>query len=207
MRRHRSRVGLMWLIGIACTALAWLIYEEISKLPSGEILDSASATLPSLAAPVPSQPVLAMPDKASLAVILERPVFSQTRRPSGAPAGAQATIDFTLSGVVISTYQRSALVQPGKAGIVQRLKEGDEIAGWTLIQITPDRIIVRRGAEEAEMLLNYAAPAPPVSSTPVPRTENRKENPTAKPATEEPAEQAPSQPANTEAEPEGGTQN
>ena len=202
MRRHRTRAVFVWLLGMVCIALAWVIYEEISDLSTTEIPDSTDAERPNLVAPMPSQPILAMPDKASLAVILERPVFSQTRRPGGGIAGEQATsTDFTLSGVVISATQRSALVQPDNGGIIQRLKEGEDIAGWILVEIAPDRIIVRRGTVEAEVFLDYAAPA-----LPMPRTENSKEKPAAEPAVQEPAEQTTDREA-VEAEPAGETQN
>lgn len=191
MRRHRTRAVFVWLLGMACIVLPWVIYEEISDLSTTEISDSTDAERPNLVAPMPSQPILAMPDKASLAVIVERPVFSQTRRPSGGVAGEQATsTEFTLSGVVISATQRSALVQPDNGGIIQRLKEGEEIAGWTLVEIAPDRIIVRRGTVEAEVFLDYAAPAPPMPE----------------PAVQEPAEQTTDREA-VEAEPAEETQN
>lgn len=104
-----------------------------------------------------------MPDRRSLAVILERPVFAQRRRPIGlAGGGAQGEVDFSLSGVVISGNVRSALVRSGGSGTVQQFKVGDTIGGWTLVEVAADRVVVRRDALETEVFLDYAAPAPPI---------------------------------------------
>lgn len=133
---------------------------------------------------------------------MERPVFSETRRPSEDPAGAQATAtDFTLAGVVISASERSVLVKPGNGGMIQRLKEGDDIGGWILEEIAFDRIKIRRGAVEAEMLIDYAAPAPLI-----PRTETRKQKSAANPAAQRPAKQLPTQLGDAKVEPEEDTQ-
>lgn len=204
MRRHRTKMWLAWLPGAACIALAWVIYEEIADLSAGQPIDSTDAAPPSALAPTSSQPALIIPDKASLAVILERPVFSETRRPRATPTGgAQATpIDFTLLGVVISDSQRSALIRTGKGEAVQRLTEGEEVAGWKLVQIASDRIVVRRGTVEADVFLDYSAPAPPV-----PRTQMPKEKPTAQASPQESNESTAGQPADAAVEPDEGTQN
>jgi type II secretory pathway component PulC len=187
---------------VAFIALVLVIYAEISILLTNDSLESEDAAPRNLSAPTSSPPLFAMPDRASLAVILERPVFSETRRPSEEPAGAQApATDFTLAGVVISASERSALVKPGNGGMIQRLKEGDDIGGWMLEEIALDRIKIRRGAVEAEMLIDYAAPAPLI-----PRTESRKQKPAVKPAVQKPAKQIPNGPGDAEVEPEEDTQ-
>jgi hypothetical protein len=202
MRRHRTKAWLAWLLGAACIALAWVIYEEIADLSAGQPVDSTGAALPSALAPTSPQPALIIPDRASLAVILERPVFSETRRPRGT-GGAQATpIDFTLLGVVISDRQRSALIRTGKGEAVQWLTESEDIAGWKLVQIASDRIVVRRGTVEADVFFDYSTPAPPV-----PRTQTPKEKPTAQALPQEPTESTASQPADAAVEPDEGTQN
>jgi type II secretory pathway component PulC len=110
-----------------------------------------------------------VPDRGSLAVIVERPVFSESRRPSEADEGPARALDFTLVGVVISDRDRSAIVQPLDGGAVQRLAEGEEMGGWTVVDIAPDHIVVRHDTTEAKMPLDYSAPAPPapVAKTPV----------------------------------------
>jgi type II secretory pathway component PulC len=198
MRRDRTRTMFVWLLGAAFIALVGVIYAEISVLLTNDDIASDDAAPPNRPEPISSPPFFAMPDRASLAVILERPVFSETRRPSGDPDGVQATpTDFTLAGVVISASERSALVKPGNGEMIQRLKEGDDIGGWILEEIALDRIKIRRGVVEAEMLIDYAAPAPLI-----PRTESRKQKSAANAAVQKPAKQIPTQPGDAEVEPE-----
>ena len=202
MRRNRTRARFAWLLGVAFIALVFVIYAEISMLLTNDGLESDDIASPNPSTPISSPPLFAMPDRASLAVILERPVFSETRRPSEDPAGAQApATDFTLAGVVISASERSALVKPGNGGMIQRLKEGDDIGGWMLEEIALDRIKIRRGAVEAEILIDYAAPAPLI-----PRTESRKQKPAVNPAVQKPAKQISNGPGDAEVEPEVDTQ-
>ncbi|HET6159921.1 MAG TPA: hypothetical protein VFE34_16365 [Dongiaceae bacterium] len=194
MRRHRRRVLFAWLLGMALFILVLVIYRGASDLLSNVSLQPEAAAAPDPPASVPPSPLFAMPSRESLAVILERPVFSETRRPSGDAGTVHVTpSDFRLAGVVISVSERSALIQRGAARMVERLKEGDDVGGWMLVEIGLDRIKIRRGAVEAEMLLDYAAPAP---STP--RTESRKERAPIKPAMHEAARQSPSQPDGAE---------
>ena len=163
MRRDRTRTVFVWLLGIAFLALVWVISAQISALLTNDAPKSGDTAPPDLPASASSPPLFAMPDRVSLAVILERPVFSETRRPSGDPDGGRARpTDFTLAGVMISASERSALIQSGNGQPIQRLKEGDEIGGWMLVEIALDRIKIRRGGVEAEMLMDYAAPAPPI---------------------------------------------
>jgi len=187
----------VWLLVMVCITEGWVIYQKISELVTSEVLDSTDAALREQTMPLPAQPDFTMPAKGSLAVILKRPVFSQTRRPSAdAGDGASTTpIEFTFSGVVISGGDRTALVVPGNGGIAQQLTVGEDIAGWTLVEIAPDRIVIRRDTVEAEVFLDYAAPAPPGL-----RTESRKEAPAAE---QVPADQAPS----PQGDPEAGAEN
>ena len=202
MRRYRTTTMLVWLLGVAFIALVCVIYAEVSAPFTDDALKSGDAAPADLPAPVSSPPLFAMPDRESLAVILERPVFSETRRPSRDLAGAKATpADFTLAGVVISAGARSALIQPLHGNVLRSLKEGDDIDGWMLVEIARDRIKIRRGAVEAEMLIDYAAPAPLI-----PRTESRKQKPAVNPAVQKPAKQIPNEPGDAEVEPEEDTQ-
>lgn len=172
MRRNRMKSRLVVLLGLLCVLLAWVIYEEISGIPAIRATEAGGVAMPGAPAPVPSEATFAMPDRQSLAVILERPLFTQTRRPSRVASGGAlaGSADFTLSGVLISGDERSALIRAGSTGTVHQLKHGENIAGWTLVEIAADRVIVRRDAIETEIFLDYTASAPPG-----PRTETRKQ--------------------------------
>ena len=207
MRRHRTRRALTWSIFVTCLLLAWVIYEELTELPKSEALETGDTAAPGELAPTASAASLSMPDRATLEVVLQRPVFSQSRRPgSHAQGGAQTTgIDFTLSGVVISGDERSALIRPATGGTVQQLRIGENVGSWTLIEVAADRVIVRRDTTEAEVFLDYAAPAPKGLRTEIPKKAS-KTAPTDGKKDEQKDEQQVSETGSTETEanPESG---
>jgi hypothetical protein len=169
MPRHRVQTLFTWFMVAVCVLLGWTIQREIKALPSTQAATPAAVPAVDPVAPAAAASVV-VPDRGSLAVIVERPVFSESRRPSEADEGPALALDFTLVGVVISDRNRSAIVQPSRGGAVQRLGEGEEVGVWTVIDITPDHIVVRHDTTEATMPLDYSAPAPPVpvAKTPAP---------------------------------------
>jgi hypothetical protein len=197
MRRSRTRSRLVVLLALVCILLAWVIYQETAESPMVQATEpSGDLAAPGAPAPTASEASFSMPDRESLAVILERPLFTQTRRPSSIAGGdpLAGSVDLTLSGVVISGGERSALLRRGNAEIVERVEQGEDIAGWTLVEIAADRVIVRRDAIETEIFLDYTAPAPAG-----PRTEQRKQG--AEPAAAaKKEEQQVNDPADPEAE-------
>jgi type II secretory pathway component PulC len=169
------------LLGVACLMLASVIYEQVAENRTIKSMKSSDVAEVGGAAARPTEVAsFSVPDRQSLAVVLERPLFTETRRPSGvAGNGTQGmTVDFSLSGVVIAGGARSALVRSSNDGSLQQLKVGETIGGWTLVQVAADRVVVRRDTVEAEVFLDYAAPAPPGPRTEVPKN-------TAKDATNE----------------------
>jgi hypothetical protein len=165
MPRHRVQTLFTWLMVGVCVLLGWIIQREIAALPATQaagpvVTPGVIPVTDPVAAVAPASVVV--PDRDSLAVIVERPVFSESRRSIASDEGPAPTLDFTLVGVVISDRERSAIVQPPQGGAVQRLVVGEEVGGWTVVDIAPNHIVVRQDTTEAEMPLDYNAPAPPV---------------------------------------------
>jgi len=169
MSRYQKRSLLPALAAGAGLLMACVIYAEIRARPVIEDGTSApmaqTRTRPSLSAGR-----AAMPAKTRYAAIVERPVFSPTRRPPSEAAieATAPTLDFSLFGVVNSAGEQSALIKPSAGGEPVRVKEGDDFSGWTVARIASDRILVRHDAMERELLLDFAAPAPPVTETAMP---------------------------------------
>lgn len=162
--QRRSGILVPFALAVVCAALAAIVYQELwhlpSVAPSNPAGDSASPSFPAL----PPDPAFAMPPEESFAAVLERPVFSPSRRPvpsSGAAAPLTTSAAFLLVGVVISDSERFVLVKPLSSDKLERLREGDELAGWSAVSIAPDRVVFRRGAMEEEIILDYAAPVSP----------------------------------------------
>jgi hypothetical protein len=194
-----ARRGSRSLLLLAlCAALGAILYEEIERPLRSEIVVSGGA--PASLAPLPAEPQFTMPPESSFAAVLERPVFSPTRRPmqaGDAKASSTATsVDFTLIGVVITGGERYAIVKPSNGDAFQRLNEGDELAGWSAVSIRSDRVLLRRGTLEKEVVLDYKTPVPPGSLHPKRKLANAPAQPGQPPA--QPADGQP-QPA-----PDGG---
>jgi hypothetical protein len=107
--------------------------------------------------------------------LVERPLFVEGRQPpepSDEPTGeaaqpqAQASrpLSVTLSGVVITAQTRMALLRDNVTGEKARLKVGEELSGWRVQDIEPDRVVLARAGEVFEAELRVPHPAAPVSS-------------------------------------------
>lgn len=210
MSRRRRAGWLPLLLGGACLGLGWKVYDDWRSEPADE------AMAPVLPAGEPGVPpgdadlALALPPPERFAVIVERPLFSPTRRPTPpsaaiplapeaapdlssepeSPAVAEApprpVIEFTLVGIVIAGKERYALVERHADGQVLEVPEGGGIAGWFAVLIDPDRAIFRQGAVEEELVLKYETPVP-AERIPPPRIVP----PPPEPQAAEPAAEAP----------------
>ena len=70
--------------------------------------------------------------------IVERPLFSPTRRPPPAPAGEpdSGARQFQLKGVVISAREQHALIVSQSTGKSYQVRTGDVVEGWRVERIT-----------------------------------------------------------------------
>lgn len=150
-------------LAVVCAALGAIVYQQVRKLdsfgPSSPAVDSVSPSFSAL----PPDPAFAMPPEESFAAVLDRPVFSPSRRPmssNGSAARLTTSAEFVLVGVVISDSERFVLVKPLSSDKLERLREGDDLAGWSAVLISPESVVFRRGTIEEEIILDYTAPVP-----------------------------------------------
>ncbi len=182
-----ARRGSGWLapalmLGV-CAALAWTVYREIQvgreiRVGAPEPVEAAGGQVPPLS-DLPAEPSFVMAPAESFSAILERPLFSPTRRP---PAEGTVTIEsgepeleVTVVGIIISSEEQIAIIKPKGGSQLVRLSEGDSFQGWILETIEPDRITFQRGDIEEHIELTYDEP-PPVQK---PRRRQRKTKETA----------------------------
>jgi hypothetical protein len=164
-----KRSPLPWLLFAAGLVMIGIVYAEIRARPTIDDRASSPAATSDVRLAAPTVTRQAMPERASFAVIIERPLFSSSRRPQGEQTMPETTprLDFRLSGIVTSANVPVALVKLGAGGgDPMGVKEGETISGWTVARIESDRILVRHDVMERELLLDFAAPAP----TPPPET-------------------------------------
>jgi len=163
-RRHRpGRTPL--LLAAACAVLVGVVYIE---LDAPEIEPPAKAA--GAAAQEPEKLLVqdasfSMPPLRSFAGVLSRPLFSETRRPPLQPVAAADTraAAFTLVGTILSAQERHALVEHGQPPHLERISEGQDIDGWTVEQILPDRVVFGRADARIEIKAKDSSlrPVPP----------------------------------------------
>lgn len=166
------------IVGAGYRAMtAWLEPGSPVDLPSAASAPETASTA------TPAQLALSLPPVESFRVVIERPLFSPTRRPPlpappepevtavvEAPAAepvlqpeppAPPPISFALVGIVMSGDQRVALVQPIDGGKAVQLREGEEFGGWTAALIERERAVFRSAYSEEELKLDFRSPMPP----------------------------------------------
>lgn len=126
-------------------------------------LSSADAVVP----PVPEAPVFDMREEETYAVILERPLFSPSRRPFSATAPAAAssgTTGLTLLGVVSGLGRSIALIRTGEGAPATKAEAGQEVAGWQLLTVEPSQVVLERQGGHLTLGLAFKAPGPVAAS-------------------------------------------
>jgi len=103
---------------------------------------------------------LTLPPLAGFTALVERPLFTPSRRASA--ADKQALLAgfgrYRLLGLVAVGPQRRALMAEGPR--VVELKEGDTLEGWMIQRIEQDRLVLSSASGEAVLTLRQAAAAP-----------------------------------------------
>ncbi|HZT89845.1 MAG TPA: hypothetical protein VFA12_17885 [Stellaceae bacterium] len=155
-------------LGGVCLALLALIGAELAWLGPAPV--DAIGTDRS-GSPATPRPVFTMPPPAAFAEVVARPLFSPDRRPGARAEGLPASSAFRLVAIVVSGQDRHALLGVGQPMKVVRVREGQEVGGWTVEAIQPDKVIVRRADLREEVKASppgrpSAAPAQMVVSAP-----------------------------------------
>jgi len=110
--------------------------------------------------------------------IIQRPLFSQTRRPpveeeaaaaegesSAQPAKPAQPPPFVLTGVIIAPDKREALLREAKGKKVSRIQQGAQIRGWQLEVVSPEAVVLRRAGDTQELKLLRKSGAPGENAT------------------------------------------
>lgn len=151
LQRFAQARPLTWLLAGVC---GWALLLWVGALLGMGGRVAAVEPLPAGALP---QPRPATPDRigplVQYAEAAARPLFTQDRRPRGflasvpegeGEAAQSQTLDFILTGVLISPQVRLATLQPASGGEAQRVREGSSpegASGWRLLQVQPRRVV------------------------------------------------------------------
>lgn len=163
LQRFEQAGPLTWLLA-ACAGWALVLWLA-ALLGLGNAVAPTEKIVADTALP---QARPASPDRigplAQYAEAAARPVFTSDRRPrsflatapeGGAGAGAQSqSLDFILTGVLISPQVRMAFLQPTGGGESVRVREGaspEGAPGWRLVDVQPRRAVFAGNGGESSL--------------------------------------------------------
>jgi len=159
-------VKLIKLLASVCIALLLIITAEwlYAKHSRKQLQKSITSveTQPYKVDELPSLELTKHPEE-KYADLATRPLFIKGRRPvetvdieETAAAGSE-TFDWQLTGVYTKGKQLSALFSREKAPATEKkylkITEGDDISGWTLAEIHRDKVILKQGSHQKELML------------------------------------------------------
>ncbi len=159
--KARRTLGLATSLLLA--GVIWALAEHaygIYRLTRDEAIVIAPLPMMVDGGPLPAEPILALPTIEDLYAIIERPIFSQSRRPveviAEVPEPSPApTLEIDLVGVVIWQTERFAFVRSKQDNSIIKINEGANVAGWVAIGIGPEHVLFRQGDREQELRLSY----------------------------------------------------
>lgn len=147
----------------ACGGLGWLAYERHAAPPAELPQWETAGRKAQDAAAAPGFRPFRMPPQQTFSELVERPPFSQSRRPPEVKvtretrqAPVRKQLSFSLIGVILQPNKQYALVrQAGKKEIL-RLGRGEKIDGWLVDSILPDRLVLSYAEDVVELELKDA---------------------------------------------------
>jgi hypothetical protein len=188
MSRGNGTAIVLALVAAGCAAA---LDQQLGE-PAERPLAAATPAVPTLSLPALEEPALVVPPLAAYAPVVERPLFSPTRRPpvAAAPSPAVAPArggELTLRGVVLSPHKRIALIETEGAPEPRWLAEGETLQGWTVEEVHAGHIVLSDAGATRQLALRWEATPGSVTrrarSTPPPRP--REEAPAAAPTRSE----------------------
>jgi hypothetical protein len=145
--------GVIWILGEKT-------YRDYRESQAELVVGSATQAVAVENLPAAEGLTVALPSLEELTATIERPMFSQSRRPFEAAVDAEEPVltsdfDVELLGIVIWQGRRIALVRSRTDSQVIRVEVGRKVAGWVAVGIEPESVRFRNGETEREVRLNY----------------------------------------------------
>ncbi|MBK1644990.1 hypothetical protein CKO25_10075 [Thiocapsa imhoffii] len=169
----RGRLQLLALCSLAL--VLFLQWKDWPPDPTGPLIATEPTTQASPETPFdPTAQLLPTDPKDAFASVIERPLFRFERRPEEEDAMAEEPIPepelgtsllgMDLNAVIITPELVAAWVQDPGQPKLRRLRIGDDLAGWSVTGILPDRILLeRQGREDTLILRDFGKLSMPAS--------------------------------------------
>jgi hypothetical protein len=176
-----------WLPGLALFSVVLVLFFQWKDWPPGPSrvgLEAESSKDRNAVVEIELDPAEQLPPsdpKEDHASVIERPLFRPARRPDDPADGDQADLSspdletsllgMDLSAVIITPTLVSAWVNDPSQPRLRRLRIGDELEGWSVQTILPDRVLLeRQGIQDALILRDYSE----ISTSDPPRSPPRR---------------------------------
>jgi hypothetical protein len=167
---------LTWFLLLCALLLAGVLARQLAERTLEETPPAAAGAVTSAdPSPLPPEAVFDPPARAAFDEILERPLFSEDRRPPPEPEQPVAApapmmpVRLQLLGVATTGDVAVALVRDLTTQELLRLSEGMVHQGWTVSALEPGRAVLKRGEQTQELDLELDTTRRPVRRTTVPR--------------------------------------
>lgn len=166
---------IMTLLAVLCLILAGGLYAELTQpiVAAGSPVSTNHGQ-----ANARPDPTFVMLPRDAYAEVVTRPLFSPTRRPP-VVVGPGNLSEFKLTGTIISSQGRYALLAQRSRPKIERIVQGQTFQGWLVKSIDPDRVILERDGNLAEMGYSGIADAAPQQPTAVAAAQQPAEEPKA----------------------------
>lgn len=169
LNRHFHRYAQAILLAICVISLLDLAIEMIRSYPleTGKTTAKTKDSPPKQSYDNPSLPPIS-----AYAAVVKRPLFSDTRRPfipeeitkkakePPSPPTRQQQEEYNLSGVIITSDQRLALIEIQRGRKIKRLREGEKLNGWVVASIQADQVTLKRGNDKKVLPLRVKSSSP-----------------------------------------------
>lgn len=156
MLSSNSRIFVILLTGINVVLASVLGFQFAKDTPS---LEGVSVVAPKAAheQALASSARFSMPSLSAFSELVERPLFSRSRRPSASMGALALSAEegpaLVLNGIIVTGKDKIALLAAPTSERMTPLREGEALAGWTLVSVHPDRVAIRSGSKEQEIFI------------------------------------------------------
>jgi len=164
---------LLVLLATASAMLALRIRDDLQRPPEPLVAAGPEAgsggPASGRAIEVPEMPKYDPPPIERFAAALDRPLFSQDRRPpedepTGTGVVEDRALSATLQGILFSNSGSVALLTAVGESASVRVSEGGLFLGWRLLEIHPGKVVFGRDEETVTLELIYKVQSAPVPS-------------------------------------------
>lgn len=157
--RDEKSSSAAWFLA-SVTLACIIISERNNDLSIAWPVTAAPADRPVDSTDGPEPVLIGAPDVALLDAIIERPLFSASRRSferhirerPGAVALPVETVSLTLTGTLLAGEERLALLMHPVRGLL-RLREGQRVDGWRIDDILEHDVYLKRADETIRLEL------------------------------------------------------